>query len=97
MQRVENLHVVDTGYKVPKTEWYALWRHKDTHPQSASDSSSRVNMLMGYLSVSALGLGLTSTTLLSGVQCELRSDVVDAVVYCLKPLATTSDASRSDS
>jgi hypothetical protein len=36
-------------------------------------------MLTGYLSVSALGLGLTSTTLLSGVQCELRSDVVDAV------------------
>jgi hypothetical protein len=91
------LYVVGIRYEKPKTGWYAFCRHEDSYPQSTSDSSSRVKMLTGYLSVSALGLGLTSTTLLSGVQCELLSDVVDAVVYCLKPFATTSDASRSDS
>ena len=54
-------------------------------------------MLTGYLRVSALGLGLTSTTLLSGVQWELTSDVVEAAAYWWKPLATISDMSWSES
>ena len=74
-----------------------LLKHKCPESQSASDSSSsHVYKLCGYRSVSALGLGLTSTTLLSGVQCELTSDVVEAE-YCRKPFATISDMSTSDS
>jgi hypothetical protein len=64
--------------------------------QSSSLSSSHVSMLCGYRRVSALGLGLTSITLLSGVQCEFVSDVVYEL-YCLKPFATISDMSTSDS
>jgi hypothetical protein len=78
---------------------WCSWNTEEQASQSASDSSSSsVIMLCGYRSVSALGLGLTSTTLLSGVQCELTSDVVDAgAVYRRKPFATASDISTSDS
>ena len=64
--------------------------------EASESSSSQVYMLRGYRKVSALGLGLTSTTLLSGVQCEVASDVVD-VVYCLKPFATMPAMSLSES
>jgi hypothetical protein len=74
--------------------------HHSTSPPfqstSLSSLSSHVCTLCGYLSVSALGLGLTSTTLLSGVQWLVASDVVDDV-YLRNPFATISDMSTSDS
>lgn len=58
-------------------------------------SPTPVSVVSAYRSVSALGLGLTSMTLLSGVH-PLSADEVEGV-YCLKPLTTTSDLSSSSS
>ena len=93
--------------RTPNPQKTVRTEEQPQHPtySSSLSLSSTVKTLIGCRSVSALGRGLTSTTLLSGVQRPLSPAWLPALAvyvrarisYLTNPFATYDPGSESDS